>query len=104
MHMALALHSLSKRQKHFLAPYTYVILSSPIILIFPDIINLIKSKRIIEAAHVERKGGKIKKIVVHIWSNTQTDYLVDILRSKNNIKMWIKEVGWIRLAQGSVQC
>ena len=60
MHMPLALHSLSICEKHFLAPYTYVILSSPIIFIFPDTINLIRSKRIIAAAHVERMGGKIR--------------------------------------------
>jgi len=58
--MPLALYSLSMREKHFVAPYTYVILSSPIIFIFPDIINLNKSKRTIAAAHVERMGGKIR--------------------------------------------
>lgn len=55
MHMPLAIHFLSIREKNFLSPYTYVILSSPIIFIFSDIINLIKSKRIIAAAHVERR-------------------------------------------------
>ena len=55
LHMPLASHSLSIRELFF-SPYTYVIPSSPIIFIFPDIINLIKSKRIIAAARVERMG------------------------------------------------
>ena len=55
LHMPLASPSLSIRELFF-SPYTYVIPSSPIIFIFPDIINLIKSKRIIAAARVERMG------------------------------------------------
>jgi len=54
LHMPLALHSLSMREKRFHSPYTYVTLISAITFIFPDIINLIKSKRIIAAAYVER--------------------------------------------------